>query len=67
VEFVDVLERVLTKGVVFDIEEGANEGSEKGGGTTVWLRVSIGGIDVLKVETALSWQCLSESGEQEKE
>jgi hypothetical protein len=65
-DVVDVLERVLTKGVVFDIEEGTVGASEAGGGAAAWFRVSIAGVDVFKVEASLSWRYLLETEEEEE-
>lgn len=66
-DVVDVLERVLTKGVGFDIEEGTVGPSEAGGGAAAWFRVSIAGVDVFKVEASLSWRYLLETEEEEEE
>lgn len=54
-DFTDALERVLTKGVVFDIDEGTITGSQAGG-AGVWFRVSIAGVDVFKIEAGVSWR-----------
>jgi hypothetical protein len=64
---IDVFERVLTKGVVLESDEGAAEASKEAGGAAAWLRVSLAGVDVVKVETGLAWQWLSAVEEKEKE
>jgi hypothetical protein len=60
----DALERVLTKGVVFEIEEGAVAGSEAGG-AGAWFRVSIAGVDVFKIEAGVSWRSWLEAEDEE--
>ena len=49
----DVFERVLREGGVFDVTDAADmpEGS-------TWLKVSIAGVDVLKAVASLSWRRL---------
>ncbi len=58
---IDIQERVLTRGVALEVEEGAPNASDTGGGADAWLRVSIAGVDVLKVEIGVSWRSLIEA------
>jgi hypothetical protein len=60
-EFVDILERILAKGIVIETEVSAGEGSEKRGDAPAWHRVSIGGVDVLRVEATSAWRYLFET------
>ena len=56
---VDILERVLTQGAVVErADDDAKDTSEDG--DTGSLRVSIGGIDLLNIQTDLSWRSLNE-------
>jgi hypothetical protein len=62
---VDVLERVLTKGAQVKgmdapVEE---EASHPEAGERAWLRISIAGVDLLNVQTGLSWRSLDEPDE----
>jgi hypothetical protein len=62
---VDVLERVLTKGaqvkgVDAPVDEEAND-SEAGG--SAWLRITVAGVNLLNVQTGLSWRPLGEPDE----
>jgi hypothetical protein len=52
-DLMDVFERVLREGGVFDVTDSADmpEGS-------TWLKVSIAGVDVLKAVASLSWRRL---------
>jgi hypothetical protein len=59
---VDILERVLTQGAVVErVDDGAEGESEAGESAS--LRVSIGGIDLLNIQTDLSWRSLDEPDE----
>ena len=66
---VDVFERVLMKGAVVDsvgdaeAEDGADESETTG--ESAGLRVSIAGVDLLNVQTELSWRSLDEPDERE--
>jgi hypothetical protein len=42
------------------------ESPETGGEASAWLRVSIAGVDVIKVEAGVSWRSLLEAEEEEK-
>ena len=59
---VDVFERVLTKGARVENADGKGV-DESGTGDSAWLRVSLGGIDLLNVQTGLSWRSLAEPDE----
>ena len=63
---VDVFERVLMKGAVVERADDAgapdaDDGSETG--ESAWQRVSIAGVDLLNVQTELSWRSLDEPEE----
>jgi len=53
-DLIDIFERVLREGGVFEISD--VEGTEDG--YSVWLRVSIAGVDVLKAVASMSWRRL---------
>lgn len=59
---VDVFERVVTKGIVIEIKERSG-GSETPGDASMRLHVSNGGVDVLKVESCVSWRYVVEDKE----
>lgn len=53
-EVIDVLERVLTRGIVFEIVDLA--GSNRVNRTAdEWFRLSPGGVDILRVEGNAHW------------
>ena len=57
-----MLERVLTKGAIVEaVNSDADTEANTGDSTSV--RVSIGGIDVLNIQTDLSWRSLDEPEE----
>jgi hypothetical protein len=62
---VDVLERVLTKGAqVKDVDAPVeDEASHSETGQSAWLRISLAGVDLLNVQTGLSWRPLDEPDE----
>jgi hypothetical protein len=64
-DVIDVLERVLSKGVVFEAGEGVLRVT--GGPTLSWYRVAIAGIDVLSAGPSVSWQYLIEAAETQNE
>lgn len=53
-DLMDVFERVLREGGVFEVADPA--GLQEG--QSVWLKVSIAGVDVLKAVASLSWRQL---------
>ena len=55
-DLIDIFERVLREDGVFKIAEAL----EADGGDSVWLRVTIAGVDVLKVRAGISWRRLLE-------
>lgn len=62
---VDVLERVLTKGaqvkgVDAAIDEDADQDEEP---RSAWLRITVAGVDLLNVQTDLSWRPWDEPAE----
>ena len=66
---VDVFERVLMKGAVVDSvgdaeTQDAVDQSETTG-ESAWLHVSIAGVDLLNVQTELSWRSLDEPEERQ--
>ncbi|MBI4408654.1 MAG: hypothetical protein HY561_03025 [Gemmatimonadetes bacterium] len=68
-DFAEVLERVLTKGLVFDIDESAVGPSKAGESFASWFRLSVAGVDVFKIEAGVRWRQLleSEEGQEKKE
>jgi hypothetical protein len=58
---VDVFERVLTKGAKVEGLDATVD--ESRAGNSAWLRVSLGGVDLLNVQTDLSWRPLTEPDE----
>ena len=66
---VDVFERVLMKGAVVDsvsdaeAQEAVDE--PETAAESAWLHVSIAGVDLLNVQTELSWRSLDEPDERE--
>jgi hypothetical protein len=54
---VDILERVLTKGAIVETVSDDSKGDVDTGDSDS-LRVSISGIDVLNVQTDVSWRSL---------
>lgn len=65
-DFIDVLERVLAKGVMFEIEDDV-EASATDRETSAWFRISIAGVNVFKVGAGVSWRCFLEAEEEEKQ
>ena len=62
---VDVLERVLTKGAQVqgmdaEVQEEADGAGARQG---AWLHISVAGVDLLNVQTDLSWRSLDEPDE----
>jgi hypothetical protein len=62
---VDVLERVLTKGAQVKgvdavVDEDADQDEEP---QSAWLRITVAGVDLLNVQTDLSWRSLDEPAE----
>jgi len=56
---VDIFERVLTRGAVVKGVDAAVDEDTVGESETresTWLRVSISGVDLLNVQTVVSWQ-----------
>jgi len=53
-DLIDVFERVLREGGVFEVDEA----EEAENGSSVWFRVSVAGVDVLKAVASLSWRRL---------
>lgn len=62
-DFIDVLERVLTRGIVFEAEEGHDLSAENHSASG-WFQISMVGIDVFKMEAEVLWQYLLD-GEEE--
>jgi hypothetical protein len=63
---VDVFERVLMKGAVVEGVDGVEAQhavDESETGESAWLRVSVAGVDLLNVQSELSWQPLDEPEE----
>jgi hypothetical protein len=63
---VDVFERVLMKGAVVESvgdAEAQDAVEESETGERAWLRVSVAGVDLLNVQSELSWRSLDESEE----
>ncbi len=63
---VDVLERVLTKGAqVKGVDAAVDEDADHGAGETEsgWLRITVAGVDLLNVQTDLSWRSVDEPAE----
>jgi hypothetical protein len=62
---VDVLERVLTKGAqvkgVDAVDEDADHDAEEP--QSAWLRITVAGVDLINVQTDLSWRALDEPTE----
>ena len=64
---VDVFERVLMKGAVVDsvsdaeAQDAVDESETTG--ESAWLHVSVAGIDLVNVQTELSWRSLDEPEE----
>jgi hypothetical protein len=58
---VDVFERVLTKGAMVEGVDATVDESRTG--ERAWLHVSLGGVDLLNVQTDLSWRSLAEPDE----
>ncbi|MBI2186834.1 MAG: hypothetical protein HYU37_06865 [Acidobacteria bacterium] len=56
-DLLDVFERVLREGGVFDIVE-TDDGEH---GYSIWLTVTVAGVDVLKAVASLSWRRLLQS------
>jgi hypothetical protein len=54
-DFIDVLERVLTRGIVFEAEEGV-DASTKNRRASGWFQISIVGIDVCKMDAEVLWR-----------
>lgn len=61
----DVLERVLTRGVLFDVDKSPAT-AEEARDAVVWFRVSIAGVDVFRIEAGLSWQSWREAEDNEE-
>jgi len=59
-ELSDVLERVLTRGIIVEFVEDVEAGDRE---VNPWFRLSIAGVDVLEVAAGVSWHCLSETEE----
>jgi hypothetical protein len=59
-DFIDVLERALTKGVVFEIEDDveATAADRDALDSSTWFRISIAGVDVFKIGAGLSLRYL---------
>jgi hypothetical protein len=57
--YVDVLERVFTKGVVFDVERGPGR-SAAGPGSPEWFRLTTGGVHVFRLDEGMWWWYLFE-------
>ena len=60
----DRLERVLTKGVAFDVSEGTITTAEAGD-VGVWMPLSIAGVGVLKIEAGVSWRSWGKARDEE--
>jgi hypothetical protein len=63
---VDVFERVLMKGAVVESVENAEAQDaveESKTEESAWLRVSVAGVDLLNVQSELSWRSLDEPEE----
>jgi hypothetical protein len=61
-DFIDVLERVLTRGIVFEAEE-AFDASAKNRSASGWFQISIVGIEVFKMEAGVLWRYLDDEEE----
>jgi hypothetical protein len=57
-ELIDVLERVLTRGVIVEIAGDAEGASAMDRDDSAWFRISIAGVDVLEVSAGGSWRYL---------
>jgi hypothetical protein len=60
-DIIDVLERVLTKGVIIGTQERLSEADEG----VVWVPVTIAAVNVLRVEVRLSWRYLASGADEE--
>lgn len=65
-DLIEVLERVLTKGVIFEIDEDV-EASATDRDAAAWFRISIAGVDVFKVGGRVAWRYFLEPGLDKKE
>jgi hypothetical protein len=62
-DFIDVLERVLTRGIVFEIEEDP-DASAKNRSASGSFQISIVGINVFKMEAGVLWRYLLDDEEE---
>ena len=51
---IDVLERVCTRGVVFDVEQNL-DASSTGPRSPAWFRLSTAGVHVFKIDDGMVW------------
>lgn len=58
-DLIDIFERVLKEGGVFEITEAADMTD----GHSAWFKVSVAGVEVLKVMASLSWRRLLDDGD----
>lgn len=68
-DVIDVLERVLTKGVVCEIEGGVESPAADRDAldSSTWFRISIAGVDVFKIGAGMSWRYLLEAEEEKQD
>jgi hypothetical protein len=52
--FIDVLERVCARGIVFDLEQDL-DASSAGSGSPAWFRLSTAGVHVFKIDDGIAW------------
>ena len=60
-DLIDVFERVLTRGIILEVQERVAEVKD-----VVWVHVTIAGVDVFKVEAGLSWKYLVGGADEEE-
>lgn len=62
-DFIDVLERVLTKGVVFEVEEDT-DASAADRDASEWFHISIAGVKVFRIVAGVLWRILVDDEEE---
>ena len=66
-DFIEILERILSKGIVVETEKGTLGTPEAAEGRSAWIEISIAGVEVFKLEAGLSVRSLMENEEREEE
>jgi hypothetical protein len=61
-DFIDILQRVVTRGVVFEVEEDT-DASATDRGASGWFHIVITGVEVFRIEAGALWRYLVDDEE----